>query len=153
VLSVAADPLDPLGEAAETLHALAPRYPTWTADYYHQVAARVDQIAVMTYGSAFPTPALYGSFVRMETAALLRSVDPGVRLFVGIPTYDVVGWGFLHHAETLSAAVRGIREGVVGFSTRRVDDLSGAIYADWTTTGADWRAYERAWLRPGAASL
>lgn len=147
LLSVSAPPTDPT-PVGFLLDRLDRGYRPWTLAYYRTVAARVDQIAVLTYGHAFPTSWAYGSYVRAVTHQLLSAVSRGPTLLIGLPTYDVVDWGVLHHAETLQAGLRGIREGIAGLPRDQVLRTGVAIYAEWTTDQAQWKAFRQGWLRP-----
>src|SRR6266704_6877590 len=84
VLSVAAPQVQPLGWLP--LPALHPHW--WSAGYLHQVAVRVDQIAIMTYDSGMPTGALYAGYLHRETELALRAVPPDVPLLIGVPAYN-----------------------------------------------------------------
>jgi spore germination protein YaaH len=55
VLSVATEALDSLPVGGGLVRSLIGSYHTWTLGYFLQVARRVDQIAVMTYGDGIPT--------------------------------------------------------------------------------------------------
>ncbi|HSQ40269.1 MAG TPA: glycoside hydrolase family 18 protein, partial [Anaerolineales bacterium] len=62
---------------------------SWSASYYQKIAGRVDEIAVMVYDSALPTPGLYRQWMKFEVIALSRTlVYSDVRLFIGIPTSE-----------------------------------------------------------------
>jgi hypothetical protein len=118
----------------------------WTPDYYVRVAAEADQLVVMAYDTALPTPSLYRRYLAYAasstTANLARSSR--ARLLIGIPTYD--GSGLMHRADVenpenaLAGLVAGLR-GVGGGGT-----FEGvALYAEWTTDDAEWATYERLW--------
>ncbi len=149
VLSVAAPNLNPLGPLGEAVKAVF-RYDTWTQSYFLEVASRVDQIAVMSYGGAFPTAWLYGAFMKWETHTLVELLGGRVTVFMGIPTYDPRGWGFVNDVESVPEAISGIDKGLPGVSPSRLGDVGVALYADWTTDAAEWASYRRDWLQPQA---
>lgn len=145
LLSVSAPPSDPT-PFGFLIDRLDSGYQPWSLDYYRRVATRVNQIAVMTYGHGFPTTWAYGSYVRAVTHQLLSALPRGPTVLVGLPTYDVVGWGVFQHAETLQAGLRGIREGIAALPPREAARAGVAIYAEWTTDPAQWRAFRQSWL-------
>jgi hypothetical protein len=147
LLSVSAPPSDPT-PVGFLLDRIDSGYQPWSLDYYRAVAARVDQIAVLTYGRGFPTAWAYGSYVRAVTHQLLSAVPRGPTFLIGLPTYDVVDWGVFHHAETLEAGLRGIREAVASLPRDQATRAGVAIYAEWTTDQAQWQAFREGWLRP-----
>ncbi|SRR5579884_503049 len=69
----------------------------WSEDYFRQVAATCDQIAVMCYDSGFYLPRSYVWLVRQQaihvTQAVARS-NLRCRVLLGIPTYER---GFFSH--------------------------------------------------------
>ena len=82
-LSISAREITPLFPEADLV---INRWFTWRADYYRQVAARVDQIAVMAYDSHAPIDWLYEQWVRFQVIALTSTLaDAGVEMFIGIP--------------------------------------------------------------------
>lgn len=147
LLSVSAPPSDPT-PVGFLLERLDSGYQPWTLGYYRVVAARVDQIAVLTYGHGLPTAWAYGSYVRALTHQLVSAIPRGPTMLIGLPTYDVVDWGVFHHAETLQAGLRGIREGIATLPRDEAERTGVAIYAGWTTDQAQWKAFREGWLRP-----
>jgi hypothetical protein len=145
LLSVSAPPSDPT-PVGFLIDRIDSGYRPWTLDYYRTVAARVNQIAVLTYGHGFPTDWAYGSYVRAVTHQLLSAIPRGPTILIGLPTYDVVDWGVFHHAETLQAGLRGIREAVASLPRDEAARAGVAIYAEWTTDQAEWRTFREGWL-------
>jgi len=136
-LSVAAAQIDPLWQ----LHTL-PIDKWWSQDYFHQVAERVNQIAVMSYDTAMPLESLYGGYVAKQTKLALEVTPPTADLLLGLPAYwenNPSHWG---NAETVQAAVKGARLGL-GTSTRQNFGL--ALYVDFTATKPHWTAYRTGW--------
>jgi glycosyl hydrolase family 18 (putative chitinase) len=119
----------------------------WTPDYYVRVAHIADQVVVMSYDTALPTPALYRRYSAYAAATLtsrLRTGDTRARILLGIPTYDETG--LMHRAavETPENALVGIVAGLRGLGGGGTFE-GVALYAEWTTDDAEWAAYERYW--------
>ncbi len=119
----------------------------WTPDYYLRVAESADQVVVMAYDTALPTSALY----RRYLAYVARTLTPRfaashtrARLLVGVPTYDETG--FMHRAgvETPENALTGLVAGLRGVGGGGAFE-GVALYAEWTTSPAEWALYERMW--------
>jgi hypothetical protein len=129
----------------------------WTAAYYRRLATVVDQIVIMAYDTALPTPALYQRYVAYAAQFMTSTLGPHAhaRALVGVPTYDETG--LMHRAgvETLENALLGVVHGLRG-------SVSGgtfegvAMYAEWTTDDDEWADYEQIWRggsRPGSGAV
>jgi len=126
-----------------------PRAPNfaWSPDYYARVAATVDQIVIMAYDTALPTPSLYRRYVRWATRSVAGALDGSgseARVLMGVPTYEP--YGFMHRrgVETPDNALMGVVAGLRGLGAGGTFE-GVALYAEWTTDAADWAAYERYW--------
>lgn len=115
----------------------------WSTGYVRRVAARVDQIAIMSYDTALPLRSLYGGYVRRQTDLALRAVPPRTDLLLGLPAFHPHAAGHFSSAETVGAAIRGVRLGL-GHQDR--ERFGVALYVDFAATDADWRAYRQGWL-------
>lgn len=140
ILSLAATRPAPIGVP------LAPNF-VWSPGYYARVAAVSDQIVIMAYDTAIPTAPLYRRYLAWATASVtgaLVASGSDARVLMGVPTYD--DYGFMHRAgvETLPNALPGIVAGLRGLGAGGTFE-GIAIYAEWTTSDADWAAYERYW--------
>lgn len=119
----------------------------WSAGYYREVAARVDEVAPMIYDSALPHPRLYRQWTRFQVIALsraLRATD--ARLLIGVPTSEEAT--FTHHptAETMESGLQGIVEGL-NDDAAFPDVVTGvAIYPYWETDTQEWESYREMWL-------
>jgi hypothetical protein len=140
VLSVAAIRPAPLG---------LPRAPNfaWSADYYARVAAIVDQVVIMAYDTALPTPSLYRRYVRWAARSVAGALDASgsnARVLMGIPTYEP--YGFMHRrgVETPENALAGVVAGLRGLGAGGTFE-GVALYAEWTTDASEWLVYERLW--------
>jgi hypothetical protein len=121
----------------------------WSHDYFAQVAATCDQMAVMCYDSGFYLPRSYVWLVRQQAIHVAQSAargNPNCRVLLGVPTYGKGGASHHPHAENIRLALKGVREGL---SNSRAD-LSAfagvAIFADYTTQSDEWQTYQRWWL-------
>lgn len=126
-----------------------PRAPNfaWSPDYYARVAAAVNQIVIMAYDTALPTPSLYRRYVTWAARSVAGALDASgseARVLMGIPTYDT--YGFMHRrgVETPENALAGVVAGLRGLGAGGTFE-GVALYAEWTTDEAEWAAYERGW--------
>jgi hypothetical protein len=107
-----------------------------------------DPVAIMTYDTGMPTGALYGGYPHRETELALRVVPPDVSLLIGLPAYRSSALGHFSSAETVSAAIRGVRLAISPVPPDR--SLGVALYVDFTATAQDWAQYQAGWNRPEA---
>jgi spore germination protein YaaH len=141
VLSVSVPQVEPL----PALHLLSGTH-WWSAGYLHQVAEQVDEVAVMTYDTGVPAAGLYSGYVRRETQVALSAVPASVTLLIGAPAYNSSSIGHFNSAETVAAAVRGVRLAISPDPPRRAVGI--ALYVDFTATAQDWNEYLTGWVRP-----
>ncbi|MGW2704468.1 hypothetical protein [Streptomyces sp. NPDC001340] len=145
LLSVAAHQIDPL-PAFHSLAGLTTGHPKWWSQaYFGQVARRVDQIAVMSYDTAQPLQSLYGGYVAQQTSLALEVAPDTTDLLMGLPFYHTDKMGHWAAAETVPAAVRGVRLGLSRTDADRAR-FGVALYVDFAATEADWRAYRKDWV-------
>ena len=143
-LSIATPRIRPfLAEAR--LPALGP--PMWSAPYYREVARRVDQVALMTYDSSLPHPALYRQWGRFQVIALSRALE-GIEteVLIGVPTSREETFTHQVGAETMESGLLGTIDGLNDAASRPRVITGVAIYPHWETTAEDWRTYRRLWL-------
>ena len=139
-LSVSVPQTDPV-PGAHLLGALLAGHPKWwTPGYLHAVAGRVDQVAVMAYDTAMPARSLFTGYTEEQTRLALQAVPPSVDLLIGLPAYYEANMNHHGSAETVPAAIRGVR-----LADRGRPKFGVAIYVDFTATPADWAAYHRDW--------
>ena len=129
---------------------IAPNF-WWTPGYYVRVAESADQVVVMAYDTALPTPALYRRYLAYVAGTLtprFAASHSRARLLVGVPTYDETG--FMHRAgvETPENALTGLVAGLRGVGGGGAFE-GVALYAEWTTSPAEWSDYERVWRVKG----
>ncbi|WP_084718278.1 hypothetical protein [Streptacidiphilus carbonis] len=143
VLSVSVPQIEPV-PGIHLVGAVLTGHPKWwTSGYLSDVADRVDQVAVMAYDSGLPLRSLFSGYIQQQTRLALQSVPNSVDLLIGLPAYH--DDNAVHHAsaETVAAAIRGVRladHGRLKFGV--------AMYADFAATASDWAAYYRGWVDP-----
>jgi hypothetical protein len=145
-LSMATDELTPLPGLEYLAHLFVRQAGLWRADYYREVAARTDQVAVMMYDTAIPLDWMYGAVVAWETWRLREIVGPETTLFMGVPTYEDEHFGFHPEAENMHSGLRGIGIGLALDSSSAGESVGAAVYANWTTDEAEWEIWRRHWL-------
>ncbi|MER6570151.1 glycosyl hydrolase family 18 protein [Streptomyces sp. NPDC001093] len=146
VLSVAAHQIDPL-PALHSFWGTVTGHPKWWSQaYFGQVARRVDQIAVMSYDTMQPLQSLYGGYVAQQTSLALEVTPESTDLLMGLPFYHENRFGHRARAETVPAAVRGVRLGLSRTDRDRAR-FGVALYVDFAATEADWTAYREDWVR------
>lgn len=119
----------------------------WQADYYRQVAVKVDQMAVMVYDSGTTSPEMYQDFTRFQTIELSQAVEGvDVHLLIGLPTY--AEWTATHDPayENLTTGLSGVVEGLLSpeATAKSIDGV--AIYPYWEFDSDAVDVYEKIWL-------
>ncbi|WP_309061334.1 hypothetical protein [Streptomyces sp.] len=144
-LSVAAHQIDPLPGFHSFWGTLTGHPKWWSQEFFGQVARRVDQIAVMSYDTMQPLEGTYGGYVAQQTALALEVTPPSTDLLMGLPFFKENRFGHWAHAETVPAAVRGVRLGLSRTDADR-PRFGVALYVDFAATEADWAAYREGWV-------
>ncbi|MFI7503913.1 hypothetical protein ACIBVL_36615 [Streptomyces sp. NPDC049687] len=145
-LSVAAHQIDPVPGFHSFWGATTGHPKWWSQRFFGQVARRVDQIAVMSYDTMQPFQSTYGGYVAQQTSLALEVTPPSTDLLMGLPFYKENRFGHWAHAETVAAAVRGVRLGLSRTDADRAN-FGVAAYVDFTATETDWVSYEKGWAR------
>lgn len=145
VLSVAVPQIDPVPGLHTAAIALTDHGKWWDAGYFTQTARRVDQVAVMSYDTSMPTEPLYGGYVAQQTEMALAATPPGVDLLMGLPFFWADEPGHHGDAETVRAALRGVRLGL-GREDLSRQRFGVALYVDFAATPEHWAAYRRGWV-------
>jgi len=120
----------------------------WTQAYLTAVSQHVDQVDLMAYDTTMPFPSWYGGYVAQQTGLALRAVPPRVRLLIGIPCYHYTNFAHRASAETVAAALQGVRVALTADDARS-RGVGVALFADYSSTPQDWRSYVSGWVRPG----
>lgn len=122
----------------------------WSEAYFTRVAACCDQLAVMGYDSAFFLPRAYVWLIRQQTIRIPRAVargNPGCRVLIGLPTYEDAGPSHLVRTENIRMGLRGVREGIADPRFEMRPFAGVALFADYTTSPAEWNDYRTLWLQ------
>ncbi|MFI1020371.1 hypothetical protein [Streptomyces olivaceus] len=144
-LSVAAHQIDPLPGFHSFWGTVAGHPKWWSQEFFGRVARRVDQIAVMSYDTMQPLESLYGGYVAQQTSLALEVTPPTTHLLMGLPFYHENRFGHWAHAETVAAAVRGVRLGLSRTDADR-ERFGVAAYIDFAATDEDWSSYRSGWV-------
>ena len=119
----------------------------WSADYYREVARRVDQIAVMTYDSALPTAGLYRWFTRRQVIQITRALaQEPVDVYIGVPTSEERTLTHRPRAENMASGLQGVLDGLDDPRADAAVITGVAIYPYWETDAAEWAVYRSLWL-------
>ncbi|HEY7486439.1 MAG TPA: hypothetical protein VH912_18390 [Streptosporangiaceae bacterium] len=145
VLSMSAHHVEPLPGMSAVDDLVIGHTKWWSPGYLHQVATRVDQVAMMSYDTALPTRSLYGGYVRRQTDVALAAVPPQTELLMGLPAFQSHDLGHFSSAETVATAIHGVR---LGLGADRRQRFGVALYIDFAATDADWAAYHADWGGP-----
>ncbi|WP_309714278.1 glycosyl hydrolase family 18 protein [Armatimonas sp.] len=120
----------------------------WSEDYFSQVAARCDQVAVMCYDTGMLLPRAYVALAAQNVVHVTQAVargNPHCQMLLGAPTY---GKGLRSHnprAENIANALRGARQGLADPKTRPEVFAGVALFADYTTDTHEWETYHALW--------
>jgi hypothetical protein len=148
ILSLTAQKWAPNAHVADWLRSKGKADAWWTTYYYTQVAAHCDQVVSILYDTAMPTAGLYQLYVKQAAQHILeaaRAAPNGPQVLFGVPTYRGDSFWFHDTSENMKTGLEGVREGLN--SERDTSLFTGiAVYRLGTTTDADWRAYDGAWL-------
>ena len=151
VLSVSMEQLELVPGAQAVVSRLVGRYHDATRAYLRAVAARVDQLAIMTYDTGLPADWLYGWFTAWQTEQVVRLVGDRVTVFIGVPTYTQGHpLGFHPGAENVRSGLRGVRKGLARVDPTATRRVGVALFAEWTTSEDEWRACRDGWVRPAS---
>jgi hypothetical protein len=145
-LSVAAHQIDPVPGFHSFWGATTGHPKWWSQRFFGQVARRVDQIAVMSYDTMQPLQSTYGGYVAQQTSLALEVTPDSTDLLMGLPFYRENRFGHWAHAETVAAAVRGVRLGLSRTDADRAN-FGVAAYVDFAASETDWTSYEEGWVR------
>jgi hypothetical protein len=114
----------------------------WDEAYFRQVAAEVDQLAVMMYDTSIRWPKLYQQVLRTWTPQVLEWGAPA-EVLLGVPDYDDAGTGYHHpDVENLPNALRGIHGGLQGYGPLPGNYAGIALYSEWQTDTDEWGVLE-----------
>ena len=145
-LSVATGQLELVPGSKRLFRIIAPKASIWSVDYFTEVAAHTDQVAVMMYDTALPADWLYGMYVKKQTQKLVPLLRGKTTLFFGVPSYEDNRPGHRPWAENVRTGVRGVQLGLASVPAIAREDVGLAVFAAWTTDAREWSAFRRGWL-------
>lgn len=148
-LSIAADQIEPTVGMMALGDAIAGHAHFWSADYLHQLAGLVNEVAFMDYDTWIPTSPAYAGYTKMETRIALRAMPVGVHLLIGLPAYPP-NPPTHDSGETVPAAITGVR---LALGSGTPANVGVALYVDFAATPGDWEAYEDDWVKVLHVSL
>src|SRR5262245_23583676 len=91
-----------------------------------------------------PTKALYGGYVAHQTALAVDITPLQTDLLIGARAFWADDPGHHGSAETVAAAIRGIRLGLGRTASGR-QSIGVALYVDFAAASDDWANYRRDW--------
>lgn len=119
----------------------------WSHDYFRQVVALTDQVAIMTYDSYLPFKTVYGGYVVRQSTLALELVPEEKTVLIGAPAYHDHGTPWRDDAETVATAAQGARLALTAHGASR-ERFGLALYVDFAATQKDWEEYDQFWFRP-----
>jgi hypothetical protein len=149
LLSASVPQVEPLSGFRIPGNYLAGHPKWWSQDYLRRVAVHCDQVAVMAYDTSVPTAWAYRGYVARQTQVALKTVPQNVELLMGVPAFHTHDPGHWVGAETVHAALDGVRLALGAHPPSR--PFGVAMYVDFAATPADWAAYRTDWLSPASA--
>jgi hypothetical protein len=167
VLGVMTPKVEPLAGLAVPASLVLGHPVFWTAAYLSRVAAIATQVTVLAYSTGLPFPSWYSGYVSRETRAAVTAVSgTGASLLIGVPAFTESTTGHHGSAETVTAALTGVRAGLTragapalaasGGHGRLVVGVGlvvpppGAAAAVPAPSAADLSAYRSGWVSPAS---
>lgn len=117
--------------------------------YAHDLAAHVNQIAVMSYDSGIGVAGgwVYQTWLRFQVIATTKALEgTGVELLFGVPTSEEHTGSHDPGAENMANGLRGIIDGLNDHESTPSAFTGVAIYPYWDTSGDEWATYDHDWL-------
>ncbi len=119
----------------------------WDRQYYHAVAQRADQLAVMMYDTALPWPKAYQHVMRRWTREILSNAEHA-SILLGVPAYDDAGTGYHNpQVENLANALLGIHAALDAYPALPEHYQGVAIYCEWEMDPAEWSYWRQHFVR------
>ncbi|MBO3751279.1 hypothetical protein J5X84_34840 [Streptosporangiaceae bacterium NEAU-GS5] len=146
LLSVSTQQIEPIAGVRFPAALLIGHDKYWSPGYFGEIAARADQVAIMTYDSWWPFSSLYGGHVVRQAELALSIVRPGKTILIGAPAYHDHGWQRSDDAESVATAAAAARLALTEYGPRT--DFGLALYVDFAATEEDWREYAESWVSP-----
>jgi len=112
----------------------------WDEKYFHEVAGRSDQLAVMMYDAALRIPKTYQHLMADWTSEVLAWSE-GKPVLLGVPTYEDADVGYHDpKVENLTNALLGIHRGL-SRQPLPTNYQGVAIYSEWETSDSEWQYF------------
>jgi hypothetical protein len=119
----------------------------WDEHYFQQVAAQVDQMAVMMYDTALRVPKLYQSLTSRWTQEVVTWAGE-TEVLLGLPAYDDAGVGYHDpRVENLKNGLQGLHAGLSHFAKLPANYQGIAIYCEWEMDPPEWAYLEAHFTR------
>lgn len=134
VISIAAYPPPTWWQPVPEVH--------WDKDYFLQVAARCDQMAVMMYDTGIRSRKIYQAVMRDWTRDVLNwtsELNSPPQILLGVPVYDDDELYHRPGVENLETALLGIHAGLAEYANLPAHYQGVVIYSDWTMDSAEWQ--------------
>jgi len=148
MLSIDADPLEPVPGLAWLARKTGSRNGYWTGRYFQRVVSRVDQISVVPTGTALPVRWLAAGLIAWQTR-MIRPLTVGhATLFMGVAPQDG-GATAADHPGPISPALIGIRKAMSTLGDDPFTDFGVALDLDGVDAGGSDRALLENWLDAG----
>ncbi|GAA5764834.1 hypothetical protein Aros01_01313 [Streptosporangium roseum] len=147
LLSTSTPQIEPFPLTRPAVRAVIGHDKYWSPEYFREVAARTDQVAIMTYDSALPSELLYGGHVVRQGGLALELVPPEKTVLIGAPAYHDHDLPWVDAAESVATAAEGARLALTAYGKPR-ERFGLALYVDFAATAEDWAEYGRFWSRP-----
>lgn len=128
----------------------------WNDNYFREVASRCDQICVMCYDSYLYLPRAYAWLVSQQVVHVTSAIVEANALansrshcwvVFGLPTYEDVTLAHRAQSESFANSLRGLNDGLESPAAVREVVEGIALFADYTTDGAEWKMYQDFWLK------
>lgn len=125
----------------------------WNDNYFREVASRCDQICVMCYDSYLYFPRAYAWLLSQQVVHVTKAIADAnssakvqCAVVFGLPTYEDITLAHRAQCESFANSLRGLNNGLQSSGAVR-DVVEGiALFADYTTDGAEWKDYAAYWL-------
>jgi hypothetical protein len=125
----------------------------WDEPYFKEVAARVDQMAVMMYDTSLRDGKIYQYLMRSWTQQILDWTAEGAKppqILLGIPTYADAGVEYHKpDVENIKNALPGIHAGLNQYEKPPAHYHGVAVYCEWETSDEEWDYWRENFMKPG----
>ena len=148
LLSLSADPLEPVPGLAWLARETGSQSGFWTQRYYEAVAERVDQIAVVPNHAALSVPWLGASLIAWQTKSVRRLTAGRAVLFIGVAAQATSAPDGPMDPDGVAPTLFGIRKAMGALGNDPFDDFGLALEARWAVVGDGEHVLLQDWLEP-----